>query len=376
MQAFEKLAFVIIGAMLSLTLLSCSGGGGGNSGGGGKPSPTAITGNVADGFVAGATVTAYQVNANGTRGAQIGTPVLTDQSGSYTLNLGTYFGPVLVTSTGGTYVDTVTGNTIDLSTSPMILSAIVPNASGYVTAQVNPLTTMASDVALTLIGQGTPVATAADAANASVQDYFGLALPLLNTALVDLTKDGCMTGATQASADASAILAGISLLAFNYGVSSLNLVEALVQDVTPDGLFDGLASGATISVLLTSGTGTIALSTMEGTGLSGLASAISTFMTSTSNVCAASVDPNVISALSNTNIFTAPDAPTGVTATAGAGSVIISWNTVTTATSYNIYMATSTGVKANSTGLPGYRSITNVTSPYNISSGLTTGATY
>ncbi len=374
MKAFKIQAFVIIGTLLSLTLLSCSGGGG--SSGGGNSSVTIIAGHVADGFVAGATVTAYQVNADGTQGAQIGTPVLTDQSGNYTLNLGTYSGPVLITSAGGTYTDTVTGTTIDLTNSPLILSSIVPNASGNVTVQINPLTTMAADVALTLVGQGIPVVTAADAANASVQDYFALTLPILDIALVNLTTTGCMTGENQASADASAILAGISQLAFNNGVSSLDLIEALIRDVTSDGIFDGLASGATISVPLTSGTGTIPLSTIEGTALTGLANAITTFMTSTSNICGATVDSSVISALSYTNIFTTPDAPTGVTATAGAGSVIMSWDTVTTATSYNLYMANSTGVTATSTQLPGYRSIPNVTSPYDISSGLTTSTTY
>ncbi|HUJ18005.1 MAG TPA: hypothetical protein VL197_08425, partial [Nitrospirota bacterium] len=381
MKASKKQAFVIIGTLLSLTLLSCGGGGGGGvgfiSGGGGNSSATVITGHVADGFVAGATVTAYQVNANGTQGAQIGSPVQTDQSGNYSLNLGTYTGPVLITSTGGTYIDTVTGTTIDLTNSPLILSTIVSNASGTnVTAEINPLTTMSANVALTLVGRGTPVATAADAANTTIQNYFGLPSSILNTALLNLTTVGCMTGANQSSADASAILAGISQLASTNGVSSLDLVQALIQDVTSDGLFDGLASGATLSVLLTSGTGTIPLSTMEGTALTGLADAITTFMTSsTSNICGASVDSGVISALSSTNIFTTPAAPTGVTATPKGGSVIISWNTVTSATSYNIYMATSTGVTATSTQLPGYGSILKVTSPYAVSTGLT-GLTY
>jgi hypothetical protein len=373
---------IIIG--LAIFLSACGGGGGtslssggdGGGGGGGHQSATVISGGVVDGFVAGATVTAYRVNADGTRGAQIGTPVTTDQFGNYTLNLGTYSGPVLVGSTGGTYVDTVTGKTIDLSTSPLILSTIVSNASGNVTAQVNPLTTIAADVALTLIGQGTPMATAVDGANASVQNYFGLTLPLLTTALVDLTTTGCMNGADQASADASAILAGVSQLAFSNGVSSLDLVEALIQDVTSDGLFDGLSSGAAISVPLASGTDTIPLSTIEGSGLTGLASAISAFITSPSNVCGATVSSGVVSALSNTNIFAAPDPPAGFQATAKYGAAIVSWNTVTLATSYNLYLARSPGVTPTSTQLPGFRSIRNVNSPSVISAGLASATYY
>jgi hypothetical protein len=360
MKVFEKLASLIIGSLLGFTLLSCSGGGGG-----GNSSATVIAGRVADGYVVGATVTAYQVNANGTLGAQIGTSVTTDSNGDYTLNLGTYSGPVYLTSVGGTYIDTVTGSPIDLTTSSMVLSAIVANASGNVTAQINPFTTMAAGVALTLVSQGTSVASAADQANTLIQDYFAIASPILNTALVSLTTPSCMDGYTQPSADESAILAGISQLASDNGVSSLDLVEALVQDVTSDGQFDGLASKVTISVPLTPGPGTVALSVIEGPALTNLASAITTFMTNTTtlNVCGATVDSSVISALSVTSIITtpAPAAPTGVNATPQLdGSVLISWNPVTGATSYNIYMATSTGVTPTSTQLPGFRSVPNM----------------
>jgi hypothetical protein len=380
MSAFKKLALVIIGPLLSLVLLSCGGGGGGggtssSSGGGGQTSATVISGRVVDGFVAGATVTAFRVNANGTKGTQIGAPVTTDQLGNYSLNLGAYTGPVYLTSQGGTYIDAATGNTINLTNSPLILSAVVPNASGNVTAEINPLTTMAANVALTSAGQGSTVATAATGANALISNYFGLSSNILFTALLDLTKANCMSGASQQSADESAILAGISQLAKNYGVSPPDLVAALIQDVTSDGLFDGLASGSPISVV-SSVTGNIPLSTIEGPpGLTGLASAITTFMTSTSNVCGATVDQGVISALPSTNIFTPPPAPTGVQATTQYGAAIISWNTVTLATSYNIYLAKQTGVTPTSTQLPGYRVIPNVTSPAILSAGLT-NATY
>jgi hypothetical protein len=259
-----------------------------------------------------------------------------------------------------------------------ILSAIVPNASGNVTAEINPLTTMAANVALTLTSQGSAVATAATGANASISNYFGLSNNILSTALLDLTTANCMQGASQQSADASAILAGISQLAKNYGVSPPDLVAALVQDVTSDGLFDGLASGTTISVV-SSGSGQIPLSTIEGPppGLTGLANAITTFMnTTSSNVCGATVDPGVISALAAANIFTPPPAPTGVQATSKYGAAIVSWNTVTLATSYNLYMAMSTGVTPTSTQLPGFRSIRNVTSPSVISSGLASATYY
>ena len=48
MKKFKKQAILIIGVLLSLTLLSCSGGGGG-----GNSSQTVITGQVVDGFICG-----------------------------------------------------------------------------------------------------------------------------------------------------------------------------------------------------------------------------------------------------------------------------------------------------------------------------------
>jgi len=373
MKAFKKLSFVIIGTSLSLTLFSCSGGGGG----GGKSVATVIGGHVVDGFIAGATVTAYQLNANGTQGAQIGTPVTTDQNGDYSLDLGAYTGPVYLTSQGGTYIDAATGNTINLNNPPyssMILSAIVSNATGSVNAQINPLTTMAAGVALTLASQGTPVATAADNANTLIQNYFGLSSSILSTDLVSLATPSCMTGYTQPSADESAILAGISQLAYENGVSTPGLVVALIQDVTSDGKFDGLASSVTISVLNTAGTGTVALSLIEGPALTNLASAINSFMTTTtSNVCGATVDSSVISALSNTSIFPTPPpaAPVILPPVAEDASALISWDTVTGATLYNVYMATASGVTPTSIQLPGYRYVPNVISPADISTGPT-----
>ena len=101
-------------------------------------------------------------------------------------------------------------------------------------------------------------------------------------------------------------------------MSPPDLIQALVLDVMHDGLFDGLDNGTNISIISSSITGTTQLSAIEGPppGLTGLASAITTFMTNTtsSNVCEASVDPAVINALSTTNIFTTPPAPTGVPA--------------------------------------------------------------
>lgn len=62
---------------------------------------------------------------------------------------------------------------------------------------------------------------------------------------------------------------------------------------------------------------------------------------------------------------TVPSSPTGVTALAGDGQVIISWNAVFDAISYNLYMASVSGVtKTNYNTLSDGMKHTGVTSPY------------
>lgn len=57
----------------------------------------------------------------------------------------------------------------------------------------------------------------------------------------------------------------------------------------------------------------------------------------------------------------APSAPTGVSATAGDGQVILSWTAVTGATSYNIYYGATAGVTAASTKITGAASPNTIT---------------
>ncbi len=66
-----------------------------------------------------------------------------------------------------------------------------------------------------------------------------------------------------------------------------------------------------------------------------------------------------------------PSAPTGVNATAGDGQVTISWNSVSGATSYNLYWSTSSGVSKVSYA----EKISNVTSPFT-NTGKSNGTTY
>lgn len=69
-------------------------------------------------------------------------------------------------------------------------------------------------------------------------------------------------------------------------------------------------------------------------------------------------------------IPTVPAAPAGEIATGGTNQVTLSWSAVSTATSYNVYYSTASGVtKSNGT------KISNATSPM-VQTGLTAGTTY
>lgn len=69
-------------------------------------------------------------------------------------------------------------------------------------------------------------------------------------------------------------------------------------------------------------------------------------------------------------VASAPAAPTSLTAVGGAGQMTLSWTTVSDATSYNVYYATTSNVTKTSG--------TKITSPSNpyIQTGLATGTTY
>lgn len=80
---------------------------------------------------------------------------------------------------------------------------------------------------------------------------------------------------------------------------------------------------------------------------------------------------------STTTTTTAPSVPTGVSATAGDGQIAISWNSVSGATSYNLYMATQSGVtKSNYSTLTSGMKHADITTTSYTHTGLTNSTTY
>lgn len=353
------------GALLMAGLLALTGCGKTDSNSESSGTTTTITGQVVDGVIAGAACNAYQVNSNGTKGSIAGGPATTDANGNYTITM-SYSGLALVECAGGSYKDWATGNPVTL-TAADVLSAVVPNATGAVSAQVTPLTHMAGKLALQdMATNATAAATAANNANNSIGQYFGIS-DIISTPVIDPTVSGSADDATQTTKDYSLVLAGISQYAKTNGITNpFELVTALANDAS-DGTFDG-KEGTT---QLTAGSTNLSSSTST----SDLSAAITTFRSdNTVNLSGAIIENTIttnLSASTGTLPQPLPAAPTGVTATAGDGEVTVSWNAVAGTTLFKIYQSTTSGAQAADL-------ITGVaSSPFTTKAGsVTNGTTY
>lgn len=153
-------------AIISLCILAACGGGGGG-GGSTDTTPqgpsTIVSGVASKGIIAGGTVKVFALNNDGSKGAQLGQDT-TKADGSYSVNLGSYTGPVTV-EVFGSYTDEATGQTKTIPASAPLRAAL-GNASGNVTMAVTPLTDLAVRQAGTLTTQSIA------AANALISDAF------------------------------------------------------------------------------------------------------------------------------------------------------------------------------------------------------------
>ena len=126
---------------------------------------------------------------------------------------------------------------------------------------LTPLTTIAAQIALATSSASNSVSSVASAINTALGAALGGQSDIVGTPLVDVSTAGCATAASQASLDASLVLAGINQLAANNHVSSVDLIAAVVADVQSDNQFDGTANGVALTVPLSGGT--VQLCTIE-----------------------------------------------------------------------------------------------------------------
>jgi hypothetical protein len=166
---------ITLGTVLSLLLAACGGGGSTSGVVVYQPLTTTIQGVVAKGLVKGGTVSVYSLPANGdiSQRQKLIPDITTNLSdASFTANIGTYTGTLLLEATG-TYRDESDGVQKSLSI-PLRAAVVIASGGGTVYVAITPFTEIAVRTALTINNQvGTFLSgTAVTNANALLTDLF------------------------------------------------------------------------------------------------------------------------------------------------------------------------------------------------------------
>lgn len=238
-----------LGAVCAIPLLLLACGGGGSSGKksssppGTTPVMEAVGGLVSKGPVAGATINVYRLNADGTAGARVAGPIQTGSDGSWNVQIDAAEPrPLAVVSSGGTYTDEATGDTVTAGE----LNSFLPE--GVDTVAVTPLTDLLVQVTREHIA-GNPGATVEEGLNAG-RNTLAAILSVGFDPLVTVPANPANTsGANSQQLAYAAVLGGLSQLANAVAPSAnpFTVIKALVSDMT-DGAIDGQAGGEAVTV--------------------------------------------------------------------------------------------------------------------------------
>lgn len=224
----------LILVIISIFLLGACGGG---AGGGSTPGTitTTINGVASKGLIANGTVTIFALNADGSKGTQLGIGG-TDSFGNYSISFASYNGPVIVEASGS-YLDEATGQTKTVPTSEPLRAAL-PNATGTVSLPITPLTDLAVRQAGTLTAQNIT------AANTLLSDAFKF--NITNTIPAAPTATAFQSSTiTQDQKDYALVLAAVSqqmqtngsslattLSNLNSGISSIGISAQTAASIT------------------------------------------------------------------------------------------------------------------------------------------------
>ncbi|HKB52832.1 MAG TPA: hypothetical protein VKD22_02465 [Ramlibacter sp.] len=259
-------------ALVALLVLASCGGGTADT------TQSSISGNVIKGPVSGATVKALAVSG-GLAGAQVASTV-TDADGAFVLAMGDYTGPVMLQTSGGSYVDEATGTTMSVATGDTMTAMLPTMARGATIAgvQVTPLTGMAQTMAARLSGGLTDANIAA--ANQAVGHYF-MVDDIVRTRPMNPLVAGSASAASQSMVNYGMALAAMSQYARNAAIPvSSTFVTALMNDAA-DGVLDGQDGSATLTIMRGMTGGGLPVGSAGSTGL---ASAMTDFANSRMNV--------------------------------------------------------------------------------------------
>jgi hypothetical protein len=216
---------------------------------------------IAKGPIVGASVSAYKLNDDGTKGGLLSGPFKSDSSGNVNLFLPQDLPPIiLVESVGGSYRDEATGLIVQLSSADVTRSIM---KSDLTRVSITPFTDMAATLVINKIGQGTPAADAVKFANTIVAQQYNIR-DILDTAPADAVDRDSVAVADYEQRKYGLLLAGLAQQAKDMDVKPSDLEDALVRDWS-DGMLDGNEDGSPITMEDSNGQ-TITVSASTGLG--------------------------------------------------------------------------------------------------------------
>jgi hypothetical protein len=319
----------ILGAVLVTLQLAAACGGGSDtaSAGVGSGGTGFLSGAVTKGPVGSTTVIAYGI-AGGQAGAQVGS-ASTDANGNFSMPIGNYAGPLMLQANGGTYTDEATGTTMSMAQGDVMSVAIPTVAAGATTSgiQVTPVTAMAQAIAKQMAGGMTDANIAA--ANTAIGSYFSVT-DIVHVQPMNPLAQGSGASASQDAQNYGMTLAAMSKYAQTQGMSySSAMVTALMNDAA-DGIMDGKAGSAPVT--MGGMMGSMMLPSAAGT--TGMAAAMSAFMTSAQNKSGITT-PALVNKLMGSTGHVMGSGP-GMTSTSVSGTVFNGPMTQATVNAYAI----------------------------------------
>lgn len=244
---------LLLALAVSTVLAACGSSSSGGGGGGSSAPANAVQGGASKGVIIGGVVNAYAISDTGQvdRSVKLADQTSTGNDGSYSLVMNSnYSGGVVyveVTSaaTGTTMRcdlavcrrdsngDAVVsfGETYELAPD-FAMSAVIPDASGNISASVTPLTHIAAQFTLDKVAKGGRVVDAVAAANAQVANKFKLSGNLVGQPVVDITSANSLNTATKEALEYNLKAAAVAAAALGDGSSGASLEQAVESFVS------------------------------------------------------------------------------------------------------------------------------------------------
>lgn len=172
------------------------------------PQTRTVSGYTSKGIIVSGVATAYKIDSNGNKIMPKLAEATTDSSGFYSMNIGSYYGPIVI-EVVGSYTDEATGVTATISTSsPLKAATLPPNNATPIIVNVTALTEIAYNKAKSVEQTFTETI---NAANQQVSSSF-MVQDILRIIPLDASK-ALPTNATDEQKRYTIVLAAVSQIA-------------------------------------------------------------------------------------------------------------------------------------------------------------------